>query len=95
MTAIDKLDRNFAVTAVADGLSWYDIRGQSADGSYTLQGSLIVTSHNLVTAWIVRKLPTGSVASFYTGKVNPAKKALKLTGQDATGAKHRINAGPQ
>lgn len=75
---------------------WYDIQGQSADASYTFTGALVVTSHNLVTAWIVRDLPTGPVTSFYTGKVNLAKKkTLKLTGKDALGAKHQISAVPQ
>jgi hypothetical protein len=74
---------------------WYDIQGQSADATYTLTGALIVTSRNLVTAWIVRELPSGPVASFYTGSVNLRRHTLSLTGTDATGARHRISAVPQ
>jgi uncharacterized protein DUF4038/collagenase-like protein with putative collagen-binding domain/glucodextranase-like protein/HYR domain-containing protein len=74
---------------------WYDIQGQSVDASYTLTGALIVTSRNLVTAWIVRELPSGPVASFYTGSVNLRRHTLSLTGTDATGARHRISAAPQ
>jgi hypothetical protein len=48
-----------------------------------------------VTVSVVRQLPTGPVASFYTGKVNPSKQTLSLKGTDATGAKHKIAAGPQ
>jgi hypothetical protein len=74
---------------------WYDIQGQSADATYTLTGALIVTSRNLVTAWIVRQFPSGAVTSFYTGNVNLSRHTLNLTGMDATGAKHQINAVPQ
>ena len=85
----------YNLTPGASKPGWYDIQGQSADASYTLTGALIVTSKNLVTAWIVRELPTGSVTSFYTGKVNLKKRTLKLTGTDATGAKPRISAVPR
>src|SRR5579859_5661279 len=53
---------------------WYDIQGQAGDATYTFTGALIVTSRNNVTAWIVRNLPGGPVASYYTGKVNTKRK---------------------
>jgi hypothetical protein len=71
---------------------WFDIQGQSNDASYTLTGAMIVTSRKAVTAYIVRDLPSGPVASFYTGKFNPSKGVLQLKGLDATGAKHKLKA---
>jgi len=73
----------------------YSIQGQSADATYTLTGALIVTSRNLVTAYIVRQLPTGPVASFYTGRLNFVKQTLTLRGKDATGAKHQLSVVAQ
>ena len=73
----------------------YDIRGQSADATYTLTGTLIVTSRDLVTAYIVRQFPTGPVGSFYSGKFNLSKQTLKLTGKDAAGMKHQLSVAAQ
>jgi hypothetical protein len=88
-------EETYNLTPGASKPGWYDIMGQAADASYTFTGALIVTSRNLVTASIVRQLPGGSVASFYTGKVNLTKHTLSLKGTDATGAKHRISAVAQ